>query len=200
MESVIFPLHQLWFPVLVNLKELTIYTEATTEQTVHVLLGSIDYPTMLPVLDTVEVTVYDGQETLYFTSWGNTASTLVQSPKPSTSVKNLTLSLEIDQKTLQVCGRIFANVSYLSLLQKSVELEEIPYEGLWAHWSQVEFMEVTETEIELGLNFDAEFLGIHAEEVNLLRQMDDKSLEMMNIVPIRPSVLSMPRKISVRPK
>ena len=56
-------------------------------------------------------------------------------------------------------------------------------------------MKIKKSDIELGENSDAEFLGINEEEVDLLRQMDDTSLELINIVPIRPSVRTMPRKI-----
>ena len=193
MQHIIFPLNQLKFPALVNLKELTIYTEATTEQTTHAL-GSIDYPTMLPVLEKVDVTAQDFSETKYVNPWGNGAAQTQKSYRPSTTVKNLKLEYEIDQNSLADCGRIFTNVSHLSLYQTTVDLYAIPYDELWAHWSQVEFAEIKEAEIELDENFDAEFLGIHEEEVDLLRQMDVESLEMVNVVPIRPSILTMLRK------
>ena len=194
VRYVIFPLTQLKFPALVNLKELSIDTDATKEQTMQ-LLGSIDYPTMLPVLHKVEVRVHDLDDSMYVNPWRKTAERPIELARPSSSVKNLSLYFKIDQYSLKDYGRIFTNVSHLSLHQMTREREEIPYDAVWAHWSQVEFVKFTETVIELGANLDAEFLGINPEEVNLLRQMDDESLEMMNVVPARPSVLTMPRKI-----
>ena len=47
----------------------------------------------------------------------------------------------------------------------------------------------------LRWNFDAEFLGINSEDVEILRQLDDASLEEINIEPVRPSVLKLSRKI-----
>ena len=198
MENVIFPFNHLTFPALGNLKKLTIDTGATTEDIIHVL-RFIDYPTMLPALEKVEATLCFEDERMYVNPWERNAENPVQSQhgSPSTTVTHLVLEFYVNRDSLEACGRIFPNVNHVSLFQLMTELNEIPYEVLWAQWSHVEFMEITESEIELGENFDAEFLGINPEEVNLLRQMDDASLETINVVPIRPSILTMPRKVQI---
>ena len=47
----------------------------------------------------------------------------------------------------------------------------------------------------LRRNFDAEFLGINPEEVNVLRDETEKLLDKVNLVPIRPSILTLLCKI-----
>ena len=201
MESVIFPLSHFRFPALVNLKDLTIFTGVTTDEILYVL-QSINYPTMMPVLETVEVLDREEGEMLYVNPWGNNGAIPVPSRNycPSATVKKLFLEFDVDKTSLEVCGRIFPNVSRLSLSQMMTEAGGIPYEDLWAHLSQVEILEITKAYMELGENLDAAFLGINQEEVDLLRKMDDKSLETMNIVPVRSSILTMRRKIHVNPK
>ena len=118
MRNVIFPLNQLRFPALVNLEELSILMEATPEQTVRVI-RSIDYPTMLPVLEKVEIVVFnEDDEIMYVNPWGENATAPVQSQKysPSKTVKSLTLDLHFDHNSLETCGKIFTNVSHLTLI------------------------------------------------------------------------------------
>ena len=62
-----------------------------------------------------------------------------------------------------------------------------PYEELWAYWPEVQAVELIE---DLRGNYDAEFLGIYPEEVQILRGMDEEFLEQLNLVPIQPSVLT----------
>ena len=71
----------------------------------------------------------------------------------------------------------------------------LPYGDVWSYWPQLESIEVMERCESLGVDFDGQFLGINPEEVELLGELDDESLEKLNIVPIRPSVLTMQRKL-----
>ena len=194
-------LNQLTFPALVNLKELIIFTGSMTEKTIRVL-ASIDYPKMLPRLDSVEVTAHNEIDMRYVNLWGDNNATAPVKPQtlwPSLTVKKLMLEFNFYRESIEACHRIFPHVSQITLTEERMMMadpEEMPYEVLWTHWSQVEFMEIAEMRFELGENFDAEFLGLNQEDVNLLRQMDDESLDRMNIVPIRPSVLTMKRKVN----
>lgn len=153
IQDVIFPFHHIKFPALVNMKKLTIYTGAATEELIHVL-QSIDYTTLLPALETVEETAHEEDELLYVSPWGNNAITPIQphNARHSATVKNLTLEFDINPEALEARGRLFTNVSPLILIQTVVELDEIPYKDICTHWSQVEFMEMLEADIELGEN------------------------------------------------
>ena len=94
---------------------------------------------------------------------------------------------------------MFPKVSHLALCQNTDDIRRrMPYGMLWAYWPQVEFMEIKESHVKYSENFDEEFLGINGEEANLLDELDDEALEMMNLVPIRPCTLTMPRKIKTR--
>ena len=71
-----------------------------------------------------------------------------------------------------------------------------PFASLWLQLPQLESFHLIDSIVLATENFDAEFLGIHDEEVERLRQEDDETLEKIHIVPIRPSVLTMTRKPS----
>ena len=47
-------------------------------------------------------------------------------------------------------------------------------------------------------NFDAEFLGLNPAEIEVLRELDDASLQTLHVAPVRPSVLTMQSKSSLQ--
>lgn len=72
----------------------------------------------------------------------------------------------------------------------------VPYNELWAFWPELTTVHLMEWYHDiLARNFDADFLGIHHDEVELLRTLDAEVLEQMQIVPTRPSVLTMRREL-----
>ena len=52
-------------------------------------------------------------------------------------------------------------------------------------------MKIDGNECILTRNYDADFCGISEEEAEVLRGMDEEYLENVQIVPIRPSLLTM---------
>ena len=119
---------------------------------------------MLPVMDSVEVTAPNEIDMPYVNLWGdNNATALVQLQTcwPSTTVKKLMLEFNFYRESIEACNRIFPRVSHITLTEMRMMMadpEEMPYEVLSTHWSQVKFMDITEMCFELGKNFNAESL------------------------------------------
>ena len=187
----IFPL--CYFPVvLVNLKKLVISTGSPPQQ-VLTLLRSINYSKSLPALECVELTAdgdLDSDDELFVNPWERREFEAAEL-KPLT-LKTLDLRfIDWTQFTFENLSSVFTNVSdRLLIIRFSFGARytiPVPYQDLWGHWPEVKAVELVE---ELRGNYDAEFLGIYPEEAHILREMDDKSLEQLNIVPIRPSVLT----------
>ena len=107
-----------------------------------------------------------------------------------------TLSLyfiQSNRTTFQDLSKIFPNVTELYVWPSRSPF--IQYADLWASdWSKLELLSLDEGRAALEENFDAEFLGMYPEEVDLLRELDDAALQTLHIVPVRPSILTMKSK------
>ena len=197
MYDPIFPLVHITFPPLVNLKKLAISTVATIQPVLN-LLRSIDYSVQLPALAEVELLLdlhYDNDQDLeqHFDNIQN----MPVDQHSCVTVRKLKLSLDWERVAFRGLSLIFPNVINLTDSGPYFDTtSDVPYSSLWAHWPYLEVVYLTaEGALEGSRNYDAEFLGINSEEVRLLREMDEETLEKMNIVPVKPSVLTMPRKI-----
>ena len=87
----------------------------------------------------------------------------------------------------------YLRTTSIRMIALAVRSTPVLHEDLWAAWPELEIVDVRESENALGMNFDSQFLGIHPEEVECLRKLDDESLGKMNIVPVQPSILTMSR-------
>ena len=200
MASPIFPLDLLSFPPLINLQQISLCTENTTPHLLHVL-RSINYPKLLPALYHVEVNpdVYVNPQNRTPNPWENNEAAQVVQVYPSTTVKHLDTWANFNSLTLKQLSEVFPKVAYLKarivrFLRDRASSASL-FSGLWEGWQCLESVSLCYIREALRWNFDAEFLGISSEEVDILRQLDDESLEKINIVPIRPSVLTLPRKV-----
>ena len=89
---------------------------------------------------------------------------------------------------------VFPHLTSLELkLNKS---ERLACREFWELWPNLEDLKVKGDQLTLVQNYDADFCGIHQEEVELLREMDEGSLGSVQTVPIRPSLLTMRSKCS----
>ena len=189
-----FPLSSLNFPPLVNLKKLKLDSEFPQSQLLNVL-RSIDFPLLLPALSEVGINMWNSSFETSEYRGSNIDLVPFDAPHSSTTVTNLDVLADLEEITFKDLSQIFPQVSIFGAHHGDNLSNPIPYADLWASWSQLESVDLTEGPEALERNFDAEFLGIDPEEVSLLREMTEDYLDSVHIVPIRPCVLTLPRKI-----
>ena len=71
-------------------------------------------------------------------------------------------------------------------------LKNITLDQVWKYFPRLTELEVTGDCRYIGPALDAEFCGIFEEESKFLGEQTDEFLTLVHIVPIRPSVLTMP--------
>ena len=188
-----FPTEFLNFSPMVQLRKLKISGE--NEFSLPQLLGilrSIDYPKMLPSLSTVSRIVRYSSERLLNPLGNDDAVAGIM--HQSTTVQQLSVLADFAELTFQDLSSIFPELSSVQVFLPPSTAGPIPYGDLFAFWPQLEVLCVTEGAEASTMNFDSLFLGIDPEEVEILREMDDESLDKIHIVPTRPSLLTMLRK------
>ena len=74
------------------------------------------------------------------------------------------------------------------------KLDHVPCAEIWELWPDLEELKVHVRGCPKIKNNDAEICGVHEEEAENLRGMDDEFLRTVQIVPIRPSLLTMESK------
>ena len=201
MDRGVYPLGIPTLPALVSLRKLRVDIDDNVPKLLNVL-RSIDYPNLMPALSKVRLNVYRNSFMEGENHWvGPDPAPFIPS-RASTSVNFLELEADYRMLSLRDVGKIFPDVRTFVLRHPIpfVTLPPLPlapYADLWASWPKLETITVNDTE-HLRTNCDAQFLGINPEEVEILRELDDESLERLNIVPVRPSVLTMLRKLQPR--
>ena len=187
VNFVIFPFNRLTFPALLNLRKLIVRTGATAEHLVN-MLRSINYQQLMPVLDEVKITtrsIDDGLE-FHVNPWGD--HEFQPGQHYSSTVTKLVLAIDTNFIPFPRLCPIFPNVKQFSLRPTTNPV--ISYGEMWESWPQLQSIQVLEVTDYAGWNSDAKFLGIYPEEIQILKELTDDSLQKINIVPIRPSVLT----------
>ena len=200
MSAFVFPFTFIDVPSMTHVKILIIEEPSAEAGQLLSVLRSIDYPKMLPVLNEVRLNLLlqeQLEEEPVENPWeSNIAAAEAQLQFcPSTSVKILEVKADLVRVTFQDLRKIFTNVRAIEAATRKVDT--VQYKKLWCSWPQLESISLEEGGAALKKNFDATFLGIYPEECDLLRELDEKSLENMNIVPIRPCILTMPGKFYI---
>ena len=154
-------------------------------------LGSIDGDRMMPKLEEIELKLAL-DETGRPSEWppSNPGRQVHYS---YSSVRKLTLDLTFVRVNLLEVKALFPNVTWLEVVCSRAEhLRPSEEFRFWELWRNLEDLDIDG--IILGRNYDADFCGINEEEVELLREMNDDEdyLQSVHIVPIRPSLLTMP--------
>ena len=112
--------------------------------------------------------------------------------------RKLRLELQVRKIKLAQIKQVFPRVLELELTLSQTQLDGediLPLSDIWEQWPNLEELKITGERKGAPRNYDASFLGINEEEVELLRQTcDEGHLRALNIVPIRPSLLAMPSK------
>ena len=140
MASPIFPLDKLKFPPLINVREISFSTEDTSPHLLHVL-RSIDYPTLLPALHKVEVSVdMTFRPDNLMNPWENSEAGQVVQVHPSTTVKHLDISADFSVIPFKEFSQIFPNLVHLdaTLVQPVDPAASASHIDLWAAWPYLE--------------------------------------------------------------
>ena len=187
------------FPVLHSLSTIKIVSQDRGSRQMDIL-KSINYPKLLTTISTVWLTSLEHLTSLEL---GGTPGNPLENHRTaarqahnysSNSVKELVILGDLILLKLNDLSGIFPNVSSIRMIALAARADQALYEDLWAAWPDLVSLDVREPGKSMGMNFDAQFLGIHPEEVERLREFDDEFLGKMNIVPVRPSILTMSRK------
>ena len=159
-----------------HLKEIQIYLEAARYR--YRLVGNDDHQNVWPAVS------------------GNLV------PHCCDTVFKLELTVDCQQINISALQTMFPNVLHLSFAiyvrgRKKSNFELL--KKIWESWPHLLDIEIsTDHQVpssgakSLMLRYDANFLGIHEEEAEVLGQQDDDYLRSVHIVPLRPSLLTIP--------
>ena len=127
----------------------------------------------------------------------------------SITVSKLKIEFDYQEISLRQLQGLFPKISDLTFDLRDRAIDERDFgllEQVWECWPRLEKLNFGYSEwaqslmheevTPLGRNCDAAFLGIHEEEAVLLRRQDEEYLRDVHIVPLRPSLLTMPSKRS----
>ena len=193
MANVMIPFTELSFPPLMVLESLVIRTHESIEEILKVIEWT--NKTMLPALRKVEIREWQSAN---FTGQGRITPYYNENPpfsSPASSVNTLIIAMSSFQVPYEKLSLTFPNITELVLQNLAAPVGNTLYSALWACWPHLELLDITENAGALRRNCDAAFIGIHRKELKFLLEEDASTLEMMNIVPTRPSLLTMSSKV-----
>ena len=94
------------------------------------------------------------------------------------------------------------DLSPLKHLAPNITLFELEFRAHSAHilvfsqicqlWPQLEVVKIKGSGCFPERNYDADFCGIYEEEASYLREQGEQFLDVVHIVPIKPSLMTMP--------
>ena len=202
-----YPITCLICPALQNLRKLKLKTTFGPLETLSDALLSIDYERTMPRLEEVVIKMADFVEMDstsrdYITgnkAWPSVGGKIVKNERLgcSHSVRKLTLELHVKTINMPVLKALFPNVSLLEITGKQGALlkrDSLPLAQVFQFWPDLTELKIAGANNFARRSFDADICGIHEEEAALLRTMDTSFLERVQIVPIKPCLLTMPSK------
>ena len=196
--SVYFPLKSVRCSPLVNTQTLVLSLRPSEHPLLLRILQNIDFSRQLPVLSKVKVFLLPQLESIVSAWTDDYAADAKRDAYVCDSLRIIQLDAQLMVLQRNLC-HIFPRVSSAVYVTSEVPLlGSIQYRDLWAGWKHVEFLCLVE--FDLSRNLDSDFLGIHPQEADLLRRYDDDDLEKLQVVPIKPSILTMLRKTVVLSK
>ena len=182
-----------------NLMSLSL-SKAGIPEEMLLSLQQLDFPRLLPKLTKFVLDIYPmvigGQYPAVSIPAGSNEEEWVISDVPNSAktVSSLLVAADIRCLSFLTLRQLFPEVAELSLYPNPKSAHAIPYGKIFKLWPNLRTFSVEE-EVQNQLpNCDAEFCGIHPEEVELLWRMKTEDLERLQIVPIQPCVLTMPSK------
>ena len=117
---------------------------------------------------------------------------------PCVTLRRLTLELQVKWINMSLLKSLFPNVTALELRINDsymTKADPVPFLQVCETWPDLQKLKISGTENILHGNYDADIIGISEEEVEILWRMEEKDLGQLQIVPIRPSLLTMSSKV-----
>ena len=204
----VYPISWLSCPPLQNSRKLKLKTTFGPLQAFSKTLVVIDYGRTMPGLEEVVIKMadfvdMDSTSGEYFS--GNKAwpsvdeEIMIKGDRLgcSHSVRKLTLDLHVKTINMPVLKNLFPDLSSMEIKAKhSVRLkrDSLPLVEIFQLWPNLEGLKIAGANNFLRRSYDADLCGIHEGEADHLRTMETRFLERVQIVPIRPSLLTMPSK------
>ena len=203
----VLPLGQLCLPPLENVSKFIVKKRYAGEmEQLWASIGTTDYERIMPALKAVEITL----PTTFVMAHGGPLAIPDLDRRDfwppedgniplsrSTTVRELTLQIQVDNINLGPLKTVFPNVSIMHFQVPETTYtmcDFAPLAEIWKYFPHLEELKFTEAGGSIYRNYDADFCGITEEEAELLRQQTAEDLEDIQIVPIRPSVLHMASK------
>ena len=178
---------------LQNLSSLSLeFLETDCLEELWNVLSSIDSDKMMPKLEEMKI----GDDTEISRAMREWPPNNSSGAFRCSRVWKLTLALKHVTCNMYEIKAAFPNVTSLDLDFR--QTERIPCQELWELWPGLEELKVEGVSETLRQNYDAEFCGIFEEEAELLRAQDEEFLRTVQIVPIRPCLLTMRSECKTR--
>ena len=203
----LYSLSSLSHPPFSNLLKLSINRwNVETLEDLWDAMASVNFAIAMPKLEEVEICIpttgqYDQfgnyvHDAFWQNDWPIANYDDVRHCAPS--VRKLTLDLEIRGIRVHPLQALFPNISSLQLKCTrqidSTEWTVVPLADIWECWPQLEDLKKTWRGLSAIHSYDADFCGIHQEEVDMLAWEGREYLQNVHIVPIRPCILTMSSK------
>ena len=199
----VFHLGKLSFPPLVALTRLTLTDNFGGLEGLWAAITSIDYARQMPGLEEMEIII----RTVWHLRTSSKFSSNFRLVWPEFDVKNdavrksccssirkLTLELEVRSIRLFLIRDLFPNVPSLEFRMNDTSIlgaDPMPIAEISRLWPNLQELRIGGQNNNLLRNYDADVIGITEAEAELLRDKDEEYLEKLQIVPVKPSLITM---------
>ena len=199
-----YPLGHLCHPPLWNLSKLSIKnTEDISPVWIWDAITFINFERDMPNLEQVKICIQTqrGRQVFGEDLWPGFNVDVV--PHCCISARKLELEFQFQGMNMGPFHTLFPNISHLCVTVGSrTDEQDFALLGqICKYWPGLDNLDFSVMNDRLARildptrpNYDAEFLGVHEDEVMLLRGQDEGYLRNVHIVPVRPSLLAMPSK------
>ena len=163
-------------------------------------IASFDFCKKMPKLHDVEITLNVDDPVEGKIEWPKITNNCPEDVLHNCpSVRKLTLFFTAIEINIPQLRAVFPNVTTLHLRRPRwshvcfYDSDVVSLSDIWEMYPALEELKIKGKADKPNSNYDAQFCGISEEEAELLREKDEEYLRAVNIVPIRPSVLTIPR-------
>ena len=187
------------FPPLLNVNSLTINIEE--EKPLEFLDGLqlFRFGDLFPNLEKVSLQIYCARFTSHVPQCADevdrefSSGSVLGLPYSCSTATNLNVNMEVCPLELLQLQRSFPNVVQLRITAGVYTSRTIPYQQIFRFWPDLKILDIRGEPhyVHILPNCDADFCGIHQEEVKLLWTMEEEYLRTVQIVPVRPCISTM---------
>ena len=164
-------------------------------------IASFDFCKKMPKLNDMEITLSVDDPMEGKIEWPKVTNNCPEDAVHSCpGIRKLTLIYSAIKMNIPQLKAVFPHVTTLKLRAHSrtdgrfYDSDVVSLSDIWEMYPALEELKIKGKADKLNSNYDAQFCGIFEEEAEMLREKDEEYLRTVNIVPIRPSVLTMPSK------